>query len=50
MKLAFASFSPRSATLAPISDRRGPAHPAVTRAAIVELFGAELYGQRRFHA
>ncbi len=48
MKLAFSSFSTRGATLSVVSDRPAAAPHVITRAAMVELFGAELYGQRRF--
>ena len=48
MKLALSYFSTRTPTFAAVSDRPTPASHGITRATISELFGAELYGQRRF--
>jgi len=48
MKLALSYFSTRTPTFAVVSERPAPTMQMVTRASIVEVFGAELYGQRRF--
>ncbi len=48
MKSTFSSFSTRTATLATVSVRTTAPRHVLTRTAMVELFGAELYGQRRF--